>query len=222
LENCRYNILRTAFHRRRLPHIQPLGGTFFVTYNLHGSIPKEVLAQWAAEYEMDKALIMQNSKNKDADLERLGKLDFAKKDKFFDSYTGGNHYLKSDTLVQIVADTLHYWDGIRLELYCYTIMSNHVHVVFRLFGEDETAEKPVYLEQIMHSIKLYSASKCNKLLGEEGAFWQHESYDRLVRDDEELHRIMVYVLNNPVKAGLCKQMSEWKWNYIKPAYNDIM
>ncbi len=182
--------MKTSFHKRNLLHIQPLGGTFFVTYNLAGSIPREVLDQWKAEYDEQKTAILLHSKDKDSDLEKLGKLDFAKRDKFLDNYTGGNHYLKSDTLAKIVADTLHYWDSKRLELYSYCIMSNHVHTVFRLFDEDEIVGKPVYLEQIMHSIKLYSASKCNQLLGVEGTFWQHESYDRFVRNDEELRRIM--------------------------------
>lgn len=213
--------MKTDFHRRNLPHIQPLGGTFFVTYNLAGSIPKEVLARWAAEYAEQKSLILLTSENKDDDLERLGKLDFAKRDKFFDSYTGGNHHLKSDSMAQIITDTLHFWDNKCLELYSYCIMSNHVHVVFRLFDEGEI-DKPRYLQEVMHSIKLFSASQCNKLLGETGAFWQHESYDRLVRNSAELKRIMIYIANNPVKAGLCKEMKDWKWSYIKPIYNDIM
>ena len=210
------------YHRRHLPHIQPLGGTFFVTFNLHGSVPKEVYARWEEEFALEKAKIMKYSKTISADLERLGKLDFAKKDKFWDSYKEGNHYLKNDKLAKIVADTLHHWDRKRLELYAYCIMSNHVHVVFRLFDKTEVDE-PFYLEQIMQSIKRFSARECNKLLGQTGhTFWQDESYDRLVRDDDECARIMVYVLNNPVKAGICEKMSDWKWSYIKEIYNDIM
>jgi putative transposase len=209
------------FHKRHLPHIQPLGGTFFVTYNLYGSIPNEIIAQWRVETNTQKEVIMKNSQDISGDLDKLARLDFAKKDKFLDTYTGGNHYLKSETLAKIVADTLHYWDGKRLELYAYTIMSNHVHTVFRLFDKYEIA-KPFYLEQIMHSIKLYSASQCNKLIGIEGQFWQEESYDRLIRDNEEMKRILQYTVYNPVKAGLCANPKDWKWTYIKPVYNDIM
>ena len=46
--------------------------------------------------------------------------------------------------------------------------------------------------------------------GKEG-FWDAESYDHFVRDDAELSRIINYVLNNPVKAGLCKQIFQWPW-----------
>lgn len=209
------------FHERHLPHFQPLGGLFFVTFNLHGCVPKEIYEQWEQEYNLEKEKIMLFSKNKKEDLDQLGKITFAKKDKFLDNYLRGKHYLKSDSLAKIVADTLHFWDGKRLELFAYCIMSNHVHVVLRLFDDTEI-DTPPYLQEIMHSIKRFSARECNKLLGETGKFWQDESYDRLVRDDKELHRILIYVLNNPVKANLCKQMKDWKWSYIKDIYNNIM
>ena len=44
---------------------------------------------------------------------------------------------------------------------------------------------------------------------------QHESYDHVVRDGEELDRIIAYVLNNPVKAGLVKNWRQWKWSYVR-------
>lgn len=184
-------------------------------------VPKEIYEQWEQEYNLEKEKIMLFSKNKNEDLDQLGKITFAKKDKFLDNYSGGKHYLKSSSLAKIVADTLHFWDGKRLELFAYCIMSNHVHVVLRLFNDTEI-DTPPYLQEIMHSIKRFSARECNKLLGETGKFWQDESYDRLIRNDEELHRILIYVLNNPVKANLCKQMKDWKWSYIKETYNDIM
>jgi REP element-mobilizing transposase RayT len=52
-------------------------------------------------------------------------------------------------------------------------------------------------------------------LGQAGAFWLHESYDHYVRDEKELSRIITYVLNNPVKAGLIKRWQEWQWSYCK-------
>ena len=40
-------------------------------------------------------------------------------------------------------------------------------------------------------------------------FWQHESYDHWVRDDEELERIVAYIAANPVKANLVRQPQDW-------------
>jgi len=70
----------------------------------------------------------------------------------------------------------------------------------------------------MQSIKRISAKESNKYLGREGAFWLSESYDRLVRDEKELFFTIVYVVNNPVKAGLCKTPEEWKHTYLHPDY----
>ena len=44
-------------------------------------------------------------------------------------------------------------------------------------------------------------------------FWQHESYDHVVRDENELGRIVEYVLNNPVKVGFCENWEDWKYSY---------
>jgi REP element-mobilizing transposase RayT len=64
----------------------------------------------------------------------------------------------------------------------------------------------------MKSIKGYSARRCNELLGSTGQFWQDESYDHLVRHDDELLRLIDYIENNPVKAGLIARREDWKWS----------
>ncbi len=210
------------FYRRHLPHVQPLKGTYFVTYNLHGSIPGPVLAQWRDEYEAAKRLIFKKGTEIPNQLEILGKRDFIKRDAFFDAYKGGPHYFKTENLAEVVAESLHFWDNKKIELYAYCIMSNHVHFVFRSLEEEDEGEAPVHLEILMHSIKRYSAHKCNKILGIEGQFWRHESYDRFVRNQRELIRILKYVINNPVKAGLCAEQSDWKWTYIKDELIDLL
>ncbi len=72
------------------------------------------------------------------------------------------------------------------------------------------------LHKIMQSLKRPTARQANLLLGREGAFWQDESYDHVIRDNDEYIRIINYVLENPVKAGLASKWDEWQWNYCKP------
>lgn len=67
----------------------------------------------------------------------------------------------------------------------------------------------------MHSLKRYTAVEANKLLGRQGQFWQHESYDHVVRDEAELNRVRDYVLKNPVKVGLVESPAEWPWSYMR-------
>jgi REP element-mobilizing transposase RayT len=71
------------------------------------------------------------------------------------------------------------------------------------------------LTNILRRIKGVTAYECNKLLNRRGAFWHHESYDHVVRNVVELERTVWYILENPVKAGLCRQWRDWKWSYVK-------
>ena len=87
-------------------------------------------------------------------------------------------------------------------------MPNHVHLVISL-------KEQINLHEVLHSLKRHTARDCNKLLNRTGAFWQHESYDHVIRDGE-FGRIVFYVLRNPVKAGLCKKFSDWPYSYVSP------
>ena len=67
----------------------------------------------------------------------------------------------------------------------------------------------------MHSLKGHTAREGNRLLGRAGAFWEHESYDHYVRNEDELERIILYVLENPLKAGLVADWQRWPWSYCR-------
>ena len=67
------------------------------------------------------------------------------------------------------------------------------------------------LAKVMHSLKSYTAHETNKFLARAGSFWQHESYDHWVRDDDELERIVAYINANPVKAGLAQRACDFFW-----------
>ena len=71
------------------------------------------------------------------------------------------------------------------------------------------------LNKIMQSLKRHTARRANCFLGREGAFWQDESYDRVIRNNDEYIRTVNYVLENPVKAGLVLKWEDWRWMYCK-------
>ncbi|HEX8847496.1 MAG TPA: hypothetical protein VF791_22830, partial [Pyrinomonadaceae bacterium] len=63
------------------------------------------------------------------------------------------------------------------------------------------------------TIKGFTAREANKLLNLTGQpFWQDESYDRWVRDETELKRIIRYIEHNPVSAGLVAKPEDWPWS----------
>ena len=111
----------------------------------------------------------------------------------------------------MVADSLHFRDDKIYTLDAFSIMSNHAHIVITPLAKSEGIFHA--LPAIMHSLKRYTAYQANLLLGREGEFWQGESYDHVVRDEAEYRRIVTYVLNNPVKAGLVETWEQWRWNF---------
>jgi putative transposase len=66
----------------------------------------------------------------------------------------------------------------------------------------------------MRLLKGSTSRLCNKELNRTGKFWHHESYDHYVRDEAELDRIIKYIVNNPVKAGLVNDWKDWKFTYL--------
>jgi REP element-mobilizing transposase RayT len=111
------------------------------------------------------------------------------------------------------------------DLHAFCIMPNHVHVVFTPLSSEqwhsatgsEDHSDLLPLTRIMQSLKRHTARQANIILGREGSFWQDESFDRVMRHNEEYARIIAYVLENPVKAGLVPRWDEWQWTYCKPA-----
>ena len=78
------------------------------------------------------------------------------------------------------------------------------------------------LSGILRSRKTYTSREANRILGATGkTFWQPESYDHWIRDDEEKARICRYIRMNPVKAGLCKTPEEWKWSSAWPGWENV-
>jgi hypothetical protein len=75
-------------------------------------------------------------------------------------------------------------------------MPNHVHWVFRLFEKTEQVEA-VYLEDILYSVKRFSAGKLNALEGRTSALWQKESFDTTIRDDTHFKQFGYEVILYP-------------------------
>jgi len=205
-------------YRRNLPHIQPAGATFFITFRLAGSLPQSLIDQWQDERRWLARLEQTNPDhytNVRSDLERKW---FAKFESVLDGAREGPLWLKDERIADLLADSFHHRDGEIYRLDAFSIMPNHSHVVFKPLPLNEIADtdtEDVYhsLSAIMQSLKGYTAHESNLLLAREGEFWAHESYDHFIRDYEEWLRIVAYVLNNPVKAGYVDDWRKWKWNY---------
>jgi REP element-mobilizing transposase RayT len=69
------------------------------------------------------------------------------------------------------------------------------------------------LSTIMRWLKGRTARVAHRILGRTGQrFWQDESFDHWIRNDDELQGLIEYVENNPVKAGLVETKENWRWS----------
>ncbi|NNE97767.1 MAG: transposase [Pyrinomonadaceae bacterium] len=178
--------------RGRLPHFE--GGEIFlqfVTFRLFDSIPPSKIRKWQLELESEETT--------DAQREIAIRIE-----KHLDRGYG-NAFLKNRKVAEIVENSLLHWDGKKYKLFAWVIMPNHVYLLLR-------PKKGFALAEIMHSIKSFTANKANELLNRQGDFWQHESFDRFIRNHEHFMRVVGYIENNPVKAGLCLEPSEWRYS----------
>jgi REP element-mobilizing transposase RayT len=199
------------FYRRNLPHIQPEGATFFVTFRLDGSLPTEV-----AELLQQERQQIQDLASVKSDFKKYSETKFWQKFEKWDSYldmvNAGPKYLSDERVADLLAESFHYRDRKVYDLHAFCIMSNHAHIVFAPL---EKGNAYISLSEIMHSLKRHTARQANLILGRNGSFWQHESYDHFVRDDKDFERIVTYVIQNPVKANLVENWQDWKWTFCK-------
>ena len=227
------------FTRRRRPHYNPPDGTIFTTFRLAGSIPKATVREYKTELEWHRKQLcriqrLSDSKPSDEHLKWLEKIEtlnrkwFIKTEDILHRAQDGPMWLADHAVAQKVADNLHRLDGELLRLDAYSIMSNHVHSVFQPFFTESDMSKlgsvddelmDLVLEdsglpRIMFLLKGRSARECNKVLGRLGRFWEHESFDRVIRWGK-FDQTVKYVLNNPVKAALVKNWEDWRWNYCR-------
>ena len=104
----------------------------------------------------------------------------------------------------LVAGSLTYWVPRACRLTAWVVMNDHVHVVV-------APANGVRLETLLHSWKSYTATRLIRGHHRAGPVWQRESYDRVVRNDEELRQLSDYVCHNPWKRWPTLASYRWVW-----------
>jgi len=176
----------TTYYERNLPHWHPERRSIFLTWRLHGSLPRAFVCRL-------RELQPQPGKQ------------FITADSRLDAAATGPRWLSdpevagyAEAAIRRGVERGHYI------LHAYVVMPNHVHILI-----DPVAP----LRRITAGIKGVSARDANKALARKGRpFWQDESFDHWIRDSAQFHRIRNYIEQNPVKAGLTAKAEDWQWS----------
>ena len=166
--------------RNYLPHFDSQDVIQFVTFRLADSLPMQAI-------------------------ERLRTADKAEslRQQMLDSGWGAC-WLRMEPIACLVEDSLLSFDGKRYRMHAWTIMPNHVHVLFSIVPDHP-------LGTVVSSWKRFTARQANVLLNRSGAFWQTEYWDRFIRNEEHFAATESYIDQNPVKAGLVTDARLWPY-----------
>jgi type I restriction enzyme R subunit len=187
-----------------LPHWRQRGCTYFVTFRLADSIPTAVVKE--LEYQRTIWLRARRIDPADGEWKRRFTLLPSAQRREYEKLIGrllnesldkchGSCILREPAIGSKVASALEHFHGQRVFTGDYVVMPNHVHALLTPIDGFE-------LENVLHSIRSYTANEINRALSRSGPVWQRESYDRIVRDMEQLEAYQAYIAANPEKARL--------------------
>lgn len=193
--------LPITVYQRHLPHWRQVGATYFVTFRLGDALPQEklnYLKRLREEWERRNP----PPRSKEC-WEAFAKEYTTQSERWLDEGYGICHFREQRWTTDL-SERLHHFQGERYFLSCWAIMPNHCHVVIKPFDGFN-------VEDLIGAMKGVCARHINKDLGTSGAIWEEESYDRIIRDEEHLWRVVQYIGRNPKLSGLKHEQGWRRW-----------
>jgi len=93
-------------------------------------------------------------------------------------------------------------------LLCWVLMPDHWHGLLQL-GTQES------LARCVGRVRAATTRACSQVIGRKLDLWQHGFHDRALRREEDLRRIARYVVANPLRAGLVRQICDYPfWDAV--------
>lgn len=183
------------YSRSYLPHLDAARIVQGITLRLADSVPRDVIHSWREEILLSGRWSADRARHEELQ-RRIARYEDAGR---------GQCHLRRPEIATLVRDALTKFDGERYELLAWCVMPNHVHILIK-------QKQGFPLAEIVRSWKVFTAREANLILGRTGTFWMRDYHDRRIRDEAHLNRAIVYIENNPVKAGLCERPEDWTWS----------
>ncbi|HVT49048.1 MAG TPA: transposase [Vicinamibacterales bacterium] len=89
----------------------------------------------------------------------------------------------------------------RVDVLVYCLMPDHLHAL--VSGKETDSDLP----RLVHAIKQRTSSRFKQTHG--APLWQPSFFDRTLRPDEDVRRVMHYIIMNPVRAGLVRELDDY-------------
>jgi hypothetical protein len=73
---------------------------------------------------------------------------------------------------------------------------------------------PLSISTVFQAVKVSSMIGINVRRRERGELWQGRFFDHALRRVKEYNETVEYIHLNPVRRGLVKQVTDWKWSSV--------
>ncbi|WP_313457694.1 transposase [Stenotrophomonas sp.] len=100
----------------------------------------------------------------------------------------------------------------RTESLAWAVMPDHLHWMFFL--------RETSLSTVVRTMKSHSARAINQCNGSQGPIWQPGYYDQQQRDERQFRTEALYIMANPVRAGLATRLEEYPFAWCRWSLSD--
>ena len=169
----------------KLPHWLQENKCVFITFRLADSLPQSKINELL---DM-KNKMLNNGTDDDTTRQHYNAEIVMKMEQWIDA-GHGSCLLNRPEIRNIVADSIHFYDGKDYVLHSFIIMPNHVHILLSPLGNINVLDN-------IGKIKRFTSTQINKTINREGKIWQKGVFDRIVRDSLEFERYWNYIVENP-------------------------
>ena len=91
------------------------------------------------------------------------------------------------------------------QMHAWCLMGTHFHLLIQSEQQRMSAA--------MHWLAGVYAQGFNERWERKGHLFEESFGCRVVCDDDHFEKTVAYILDNPVRAGLCRDRSEWAWSW---------
>ena len=92
-------------------------------------------------------------------------------------------------------------EEMNIESLAWVVMPDHLHWLFIL------NHSPI--SEVIKRVKGKSAYTINRQRGYRDTVWQHGYHDHAIRNEEDIRAIARYIIANPLRAGLVKNIGDY-------------
>ena len=141
------------------------------------------------------------------------------KDTFHHLYNRGAYqheiFIDKNDCEYFLRKLLEYKEKWEVRILCYCLMPNHYH----LFVQQTTTDKTI--SQFISELSNAFTKGINMKYKRKGVLFESKAKSKWIEDETYFKWIVKYILDNPVKAGLAKQVIDYEFSSAKELFGRI-